>query len=571
MNRFRSGMVPLFALLVLVGCNSEPTGDLRDGPTELVASPTQLFLELGGVKNVEVGSVDAQGNPIDLNYEVTSTGAGITVRRDSSFLPIFVDDSTLRAPAVGPRFRFIVEGTGYAASSFTVSAGGLDIVVPVQVVPQTGLGATYDKAAYELGDTITLTAPAGVTFADTANLEIPGNLLIPLIVSQDATTIRFLAPPNVSSPVIVKGVISASAPTIVFAPATDTPLVTPVIDTVDVTYSTVTPALGQTVTLSVPEPLIRLAVDSIVFPGQLPGREGDPQNIVIAVDSSSLTFDTPPNIDGSGTVVNFLFPGGFAIALPTRPNVTAPSVGTELNATFSNQTPAVLEPVTLTAPAGFTFDISLDTTVSDDLVDTTITSPFAVTIGGNLAIIQSVAANSVTLLPIPGSAGVASVDGVVPDATPDNIVTMNTIQTVTVPTLTPLEGTGDVTTAPLIPVPGQTIDAGSFEATNCGSNTDAGAHCQAYRISLPAGGTFTFSIEGAGPADLGLYFMNAADFSELPGFPDGTFCDGLGRASPPESCSLTFAPGDYIVLVINFGPLYTENDPDPPFIELNIN
>ena len=84
MNRFRSGLVPLCALLVLAGCSSEPTGDLRDTTPEIVATPTQLFIELGGTKTVEVGAVDAQGNPLDFNYEVTSTGAGITVRRDSS-------------------------------------------------------------------------------------------------------------------------------------------------------------------------------------------------------------------------------------------------------------------------------------------------------------------------------------------------------------------------------------------------------------------------------------------------------------------------------------------------------
>ena len=202
MNRFRSGMVPLFALLALAGCNSEPTESLRGG-VELVASPTQLFIELGRTKAVEIGGVDSQGNPLDLAYEVTSTGAGITVRRDSSFLPIFVNDSVLQAPPTGPRFRFIVEGTGYTATTFTVSAGGEDIVVPVQVVPQNGLAATFDNPTPALGDLVTLTAPAGITFADTANLSLgtdSASLANPLtIVSQDATTIAFIPPPSVNS------------------------------------------------------------------------------------------------------------------------------------------------------------------------------------------------------------------------------------------------------------------------------------------------------------------------------------------------------------------------------------
>jgi hypothetical protein len=563
-------MVPLFALLVLVGCNSEPTEDLRNGPTELVATPTQLFIELGGIKTVDVGAVDDQGNPIDLAYEVTATGAGISVRRDTSFLPIFVDDSTLRAPAIGPRFRFIVEGTGYAASSFTVTAGNLEIVIPVQVVPQLGFAGTFDNPTPALGDVVTLTAAPGTAFTDTAELRIlgvPDTLLVdtvstaPLVVDtipvhpvivargENGSSLSFLAPPNVNGPIVVAGgVTSASAPGVVFSPATDATLQTPLFDTVDVTFSTTAPALAQTVTMTVPEPLVRLVVDSIIFPGQVPGsREGDPQNIMVAPDSGSLTFDTPPNIDGSGTVVNFAFPGGFRVALPTRPSVTAPNIGTTIDATFSNQTPAVLEPVTLTAPAGFTFD------------DTT-----NVTIGGNLAITQSNTGNAVTVLPIPGSAGVASIDGVVPAAAPDNILTMLTVQTVTAPPLTPLEGTDDPATAPLIPTPGTTADVGSFAATDCGGLS--AFPCQVYRVSFAAPTNLTFTLEGSNAADLGLYFLNAADLTDA-----DQFCDALGRASPPESCPLSFDPGDYILMVINFGPAYAENDPNPAFIQLTIN
>jgi len=71
---------------------------------------------------------------------------------------------------------------------------------------------------------------------------------------------------------------------------------------------------------------------------------------------------------------------------------------------------------------------------------------------------------------------------------------------------------------------------------------------------------------GVGRRRGGLYFLNAADFTDA-----AQFCDALGRASPPESCPLSFAAGDYILMVVSFGPLYAENDPDPPFIELNIN
>jgi hypothetical protein len=554
MNRFRSGLVPLFAVVALGSCSSEPTGDLRNGIDALVATPTQLFIELGRTKTVEVGAVDAQGNPLDFNYEVTATGAGITVRRDSSFLPIFVNDTTLQAPAVGPRFRFIVEGTGYTATNFTVSAGGEEIRIPVQVVPQLGLAATFSNAAPVLGEAVTLTAPAGITFNPDATLAIGETAVT--IVSQDASSITFIPPPSVNSPVTVNGVVSASAPDVVFSPATDTPLVTPLIDTVDVVYSTTTPTLGQTVTMTVPEPLINLVIDplvdtlsDIVFPGQLPGREPGPQNIVVAPDSSSVNFDTPPNADGNATVVNFAFPGGYLIALPTRPTLTAPNVGIDIPATFSTQTPALLAPVTLTAPAGFAF--------APDV---------AITIGGQLAVIQSVAGDgsSATFIPIPGSAGVASVDGVIPTGAPATTrVTMNTVETVTVPGITPLEGTETPETAPALTVPtagNSTVlnDAGSFD----GEPTDCcfGFHPRIYELVIAAPTTLSFNLDWFQGQDLGAY-ITTDDLVTVVGAADAA---GEGPTGHPESTTIAFAPGTYYVNIVNFSAA------PPSFFQLTI-
>ena len=475
MNRFRSGLVPLVALLGLAACNSEPTDVLRDGPAEIVASPSRLFIEVGGTRTVEIGALDAQGNPLQFNYEVTATGPGITVRRDSTFLPIFVNDSTLQAPPVGERFRFIVEGAGYTATSFTVSAGGLNVVVPVRVVPEEGVAATFDDDTVDLGQVVTVTAPAGVSFDATTFLAIGADTLT--IVTQDATDIAFIPPPSVNAPVTINNVTAASAPGTIFSPVTQTTLVTPLIDTVAVGYSNLTPALNEVVTMTSPDPLIDLAVDSIIFPGQVPGsREGDPQSIVESADSSSLTFITPPNVNGQATVVNFHFPGGYLRALPTRDTVISPNIGTTIAATFDDTEPALLQPVTMTAPAGFTFD------------DTT-----NVTVGGNLAITQSVAGDgsSVTFIPIPGSAGVASVDGVVaavgagqhphdadgPDH--DRAAAL------------PARGDGQCDHGADHPGPGHDGRCRKLRRRRLRLEHRAGAHCQAYKISFAAQSTLT--------------------------------------------------------------------------------
>ena len=356
-----------------------------------------------------------------------------------------------------------------------------------------------------------------------------------------------MVPPNVNGPITVTEVTSTSAPTLVFSPATEASLQSPVIDTVDAQYSVTTPTMGQTVTVTIDSALIKFAVDSIIFSDQLPGREADAANIVISPDSTSLTFDAPPNATGPGTFVNFAFPGGFKLALPTRTGITAQNIGTTFAATFSDDSLPAIAPVTLTAPAGFQFDDTV-----------------AVGIGGADAIINSVTPIQIDLIPIPGISGPAVVDGVVPTAAPQFILTMTTVATVAAEPLTPLEGTDDPATAPLIPTPGTTLDNGSFNAHACGALSAFA--CQVYRISFPAATTMTFSVEGAGPADLGLYFLNASDFSDAP-----QFCDAQFNNAPPESCSLSFAAGDYILMVISFGPDYDPPDPNPPFIELNIN
>ena len=559
MNRFRPGLVPLFALLVLVGCNSEPTESLREGPTELVAVPTQLFLEVGGIKTVEVGGVDAQGNPIDLNYEVTATGAGITVRRDSSFLPIFVDDSTLQAPAVGPRFRFIVEGTGYAATSFTVSAGGLDLVVPVQVVPQTGFAGTFDNPTPALGDTITLTAAPGTAFTETAELRLPGVPdtipLHPVIVARGAngSSLSFLAPPNVNGPLVITEVTSTSAPGLVFSPQTQTALQTPLIDTVDVNYSVASAALGTLVTVSIPEQLIRVTTPlTLQFTNELQGPAGGPANETPAVDSGSFTFEAPANVTGStpastGTVINFVFPGGFQIALPTRPTFTTTTTfDPTLAATFSNSTPAAFETVTITAPAGFFF--SADT--------------LSVTIGGNAALVQALAVDgsSVDVLPFPGSVGVAVIDGVSPTGLPQFIYTMNTTTSITVGPA--LEGTESPETAPALTIPGagssvSVTDGGAFSGDFLGFPT------RWYRIEITAPTTLDFTLNWPSDEDLGLYVTtDPTDAGGIVGVADAS---GEGPTGHPETSGpVVLAPGTYFGGVLNFSAT------TPAFFEITL-
>jgi hypothetical protein len=561
MNRLTSGMVPLFALLLVAGCSTEPTGDLRNGTARIDAAPSQLFIELGATKTVDVSAVDDQGNQISSAYEVTSVGSGITVVRDSTFLPEFVDDSTLAVPPEAPIFRFIVGATAYTSTSFTVSNGAKEVVIPVQVTPVVAIDATFSDSTPALGDTITVTAPAGTSFTQTAVLQLPGapDSLNPLIVERDpaGAFIRFVAPPNVNAAVTISEVVAASAPTLVLHPATQALLTTPLIDTVDVTYSTATPTLGQTVTATIQDPLIKFRPDvastgrvrfGINFPEQLNGpllgpdslhlRIGSgPQAVVVAADSNSLTFQAPPNANGVASVTSFVFPGGFSLSLPTRTGITSPNIGTTVNATFSNPTPPAVTPVTITAPAGFKFAPLAGDTVK---------------IGGQIAIKQSVAVDgsTITVVPIPGTSGIAEITGVLPTAAPQFTLTLPTVNQITVPAIVPLEGTEDPATAPALTIP----TAGNTEVLNDAGGFD-GAFLdfptRFYKLEFASTTTITFTLDWFQGQDLGLYVTTdpPASASDII---DAADSFGEGSAGHPETVTITFDPGTYFASVLNF-------------------
>jgi hypothetical protein len=543
-------LVPLLAVLAVVGCSSEPTGDLRDTPPTLQASPSQLFLEVGETKEVIVGAVDGQGNPLDFAYEVTEPGTGISVRRDSTFLPIFVNDSTLQAPATGPRFKFLVTGSAYTATSFTVSAGGVDKVIPVQVVPQGGFAGTFDNPTPALGDIVTLTAAPGTAFADTAELRLPGVPdtipIHPVIVArgEGGTSLSFIAPPNVNGPLLITAVTAASSPGLVFSPSTDQILQTPLIDTVDVNYSAASAALGTVVTVTIPEPLIRVSSPlTLQYEGEIPGPAGGPANETALADSSGFTFEAPANVAGSGTVVNFVFPGGFQIALPTRPTFTGTTTfETVQDVGISNTAPDAFESITLTAPAGFFF--SADT--------------LSINIGGSAALVQSVAGDgsTVTILPFPGSAGAPEVSGLSPTGFPQFIYTMNSTTSVTVGPA--LEGTESPTTAPLLAVPSTTTDGGGF------AGDFLGFHTRWYRIEVAAATTVTFTLDWPSDEDLGAYVVtDPADAGTILGAAD-SFGEGPD-GHPENSGPVDLAPGTYYIGVLNFSAT------NPAFFTLGIN
>ena len=226
MNRLTSGTASLFALLLVGGCHSDPTGDLRGGLVRLQAAPSTLNVTLGKDKKVQVTGLDDQGNPLDNAYVVKSVGPGITVKRDSSFLPVFLNDTLLSVPAEAPTFQFIVTGNDLVPSNFVVSAGGLDITIPVLVGPDAANVpiSTVTKTGPNASDTTVITAPDKFIFASDATVAFDAGAAITVGVSADGKTLSILPPPGATSKGIVTGLVAPYLPQAPVSDSTDVAL-----------------------------------------------------------------------------------------------------------------------------------------------------------------------------------------------------------------------------------------------------------------------------------------------------------------------------------------------------------
>ncbi len=225
MNRLTSGTVSLIALLVVSGCNNDPTEDLRGPVTRIQATPSTLNVTQGKVKTIQVSAVDDQGNVIPSAYEVSAVGSGISVKRDSTFFEQFVGDS-LTVPPTAPTFQFIVTGTDLVSTSFVVSAAGQQVTIPVLVSadPANIPVATVTSTGPSASDETVITAPDPYIFAEGTTVTFDAGAAIVLGISDDGKQITIFPPPGATSRGIITGLALPYLPQAPLSDSTDVPL-----------------------------------------------------------------------------------------------------------------------------------------------------------------------------------------------------------------------------------------------------------------------------------------------------------------------------------------------------------
>ena len=220
MNRILRGAVVLAASALFAGCNTEPE-ELEGGdPARIVANPEKIYVDQGGSNTVLIRLVDQQGTALNSPLTISDVTPGLAITIDSLFRPTFNPDGTLQADTRNTELRLEVAGVALEAGSFTVSGGGLTLEVPVVVLPTAIQGVLSDEAP-DVGELVTLTAPASFTFNEDSEIEFDAGLPAQ-IVSVDATTITFLPVPGSSGELTVTNVTPTYAPdlSIPFANAT---------------------------------------------------------------------------------------------------------------------------------------------------------------------------------------------------------------------------------------------------------------------------------------------------------------------------------------------------------------
>lgn len=235
---------------------------------------------------------------------------------------------------------------------------------------------------------------------------------------------------------------------------------------------------------------------------------------------------------------------GFEIAGGSiRDTVPVNVVPTSIAASFSNASPALNEPITITLPAGYTF--GADATVETDL---------------GPGVVQSVAADGTSLTAIipPGSTGAVTLSGVSADFLPGLPLSLPSIDAVTAGA-TGLAGTDAPGTAPAITVPaaGATVtlfDVGTF--TGADITGDGGVAAQYYKFTVTDSASYSFATSWPGAADVDAVVCFDTGCS------DGAFVGA--STNNPETGSVALSPGTYYYSVVLFGGAA------PPFVQLSI-
>jgi hypothetical protein len=572
MTRMIRGSVLLAACVGLWSCASDPTADGAGVATKITALPSVVFIKQDSSQLIAFAAQDKYGAEVPAQWTLTGTSPLFTVALDSSFRPVYNTDGTLTLPDSQTEVRATITGTALGVTGFTAKAAGLSADVTVNVVPGT-LHATFSPANPAPGEVVTMTMPPTLLLTDSSTISFPvsqkdtaNHSVVSLVIAGDHKSATFIPAPTVDTTATVTNVVNLDVPTLKPVTVnTETKVTGTQAGTVNgFLPAVITPASSAaspnatgsiTVTLNPAYAFATVAPTSAFsFAGQTA-----PILTGFSADSTAATLDVGPNVQQAlkATSVTFKNAPQFVYDLISADSVFTPTISS-FDATLSNYMPDLVEPIVLTAAAGYSF------------------SSTAIPTWGSAGEgrVLSRTATTLTVQPQPGSAGAPTVvSGVISNLYPAFQIKVPAIlpsplamQSGIAPS--PFTGTDAYATAPLIG-PNGIMDAGTW-----GGTADCGIYCQIYTITVTAGQKVNFTLGWDNNDDLGLYFLDST-FAVLPGV-KGSYtgiyaCDYYGKGGA-EACTVTFPDaGTYYLEVDSYGPVYSAPVPSASWINMGIN
>jgi hypothetical protein len=332
MKQMTSGMLALVGALALAGCYSYASEAINNTNYNTVqATPQFALTKVGDSNQVLVRLVNDANVGAITSYTVSNVGAGIAVHYQQHYRPVY--DATLDTLVDvldKNQQQYYVVGVLPGKWTFTLTPTlvntGISTTVTVLVSADSLRNATlFSKTTgFAAGDTLTITAPANMVFAQSSVFSFQVGPAPALVgVSADSTTARLLVAPGDSGKLTVTKVGLSQSPASPVATLTSSAPIekVPAVTVAPTTASTLTPALGTTMTVQLGNNL-RFLNSSHVFIG---GREAGV--VSVSADSSTATIVPMTGSTGNVTYTNIAlsFLTGVPLALPGDKSITVGS------------------------------------------------------------------------------------------------------------------------------------------------------------------------------------------------------------------------------------------------------